>query len=80
MAGQVTPAVITGTYAEPKAGRITFAPFFGEWSAPGLGTRHGARGVAGGQVRALRGETDETGPALARRDLNQADERRRARP
>lgn len=33
MAGQVTPAVITGTYAEPKAGRITLAPFSGEWWA-----------------------------------------------
>ena len=30
---QVTSTVITGTYADPKAGRITFAAFFGEWSA-----------------------------------------------
>src|SRR5680860_996013 len=30
---QVTSAVVTGTYADPKAGRITFAAFFGEWSA-----------------------------------------------
>lgn len=30
---QVTSAVFTGTYADPKAGRITFAAFFGEWSA-----------------------------------------------
>jgi hypothetical protein len=30
---QVTSAVVTGTYAAPKAGRITFAAFFGEWSA-----------------------------------------------
>jgi integrase len=29
----VTSAVVTGTYADPKAGRITFAAFFGEWSA-----------------------------------------------
>jgi integrase len=30
---QVTSAVVTGTYADPQAGRITFAAFFGEWSA-----------------------------------------------
>ena len=30
---QVTSAVVTGTYADPKAGRITFGAFFGEWSA-----------------------------------------------
>jgi integrase len=30
---QVTSTVVTGTYADPKAGRITFAAFFGEWSA-----------------------------------------------
>ena len=30
---QVTSAVVTGTYSDPKAGRITFAAFFGEWSA-----------------------------------------------
>ncbi|MGH8939904.1 MAG: tyrosine-type recombinase/integrase, partial [Actinomycetes bacterium] len=30
---QVTSSVVTGTYADPKAGRITFAAFFGEWSA-----------------------------------------------
>jgi integrase len=30
---QVTSAVVTGTHADPKAGRITFAAFFGEWSA-----------------------------------------------
>lgn len=30
---QVTTAVVTGTYADPKSGRITFAAFFGEWSA-----------------------------------------------
>lgn len=30
---QVTSAVVTGTYADPKAGRVTFAAFFGEWSA-----------------------------------------------
>jgi hypothetical protein len=30
---QVTSAVVTGTYADPKAGRITFAAFFWEWSA-----------------------------------------------
>ena len=29
----VTSAVVTGTYAGPQAGRITFAAFFGEWSA-----------------------------------------------
>jgi len=29
---QVTSAVVTGTYADPRAGRITFAAFFGEWS------------------------------------------------
>ena len=29
----VTSAVVTGTYADPQAGRITFAAFFGEWSA-----------------------------------------------
>ena len=29
---QVTAAVVTGTYADPKAGQITFAAFFGEWS------------------------------------------------
>jgi integrase len=30
---QVTSAVVTGTYADPQAGRVTFAAFFGEWSA-----------------------------------------------
>ena len=30
---QVTASVVTGTYADPKAGRVTFAAFFGEWSA-----------------------------------------------
>ena len=30
---QVTSAVVTGTYADPKAGRVTFSAFFGEWSA-----------------------------------------------
>jgi integrase len=30
---QVTSAVVTGTYADPQAGRITFSAFFGEWSA-----------------------------------------------
>lgn len=29
---QVTAAVVTGTYADPKAGQITFTAFFGEWS------------------------------------------------
>jgi integrase len=29
----VTASVVTGTYADPKAGRVTFAAFFGEWSA-----------------------------------------------
>ena len=29
---QVTATVVTGTYADPKAGQITFAAFFGEWS------------------------------------------------
>ena len=30
---QVTASVVTGSYADPKAGRVTFAAFFGEWSA-----------------------------------------------
>ena len=30
---EITTAIITGTYADPKAGQITFAAFFGEWSA-----------------------------------------------
>jgi hypothetical protein len=30
---QVTASVVTGTYADPKAGQVTFAAFFGEWSA-----------------------------------------------
>lgn len=29
----VTSAVVTGTYADPQAGRITFAAYFREWSA-----------------------------------------------
>lgn len=29
----VTSAVVTGTYADPKAGQITFESFFGAWSA-----------------------------------------------
>ncbi|WP_448071303.1 tyrosine-type recombinase/integrase [Georgenia yuyongxinii] len=29
---QVTSAVVTGTYADPQAGRITFVAFFDEWS------------------------------------------------
>jgi integrase len=28
----VTASVVTGTYADPKAGKVTFAAFFGEWS------------------------------------------------
>lgn len=36
---------------------------------PSLGTRHRARDVAGGEIRALRGEADEAGPPLRRRDL-----------
>lgn len=30
---QVTVSLATGTYADPKAGQVTFAAFFGEWSA-----------------------------------------------
>ena len=30
---EITTAMVTGTYADPKAGQITFAAFFGEWSA-----------------------------------------------
>jgi len=30
---QVTATVVTGTYADPKSGQITFAAFYGEWSA-----------------------------------------------
>ncbi len=30
---QVTTTVVTGTYADPQAGRITFAAFFADWSA-----------------------------------------------
>ncbi|MFH5824359.1 tyrosine-type recombinase/integrase [Georgenia sp. AZ-5] len=30
---RVTSAVVTGTYADPQAGKITFSAFFGEWSA-----------------------------------------------
>ena len=30
---QIAAAIITGTYADPRAGQITFAAFFGEWSA-----------------------------------------------
>src|SRR6185437_117088 len=30
---QTATSVLTGTYADPKAGRVTFAAFFGEWSA-----------------------------------------------
>jgi len=29
----VTAAVVGGTYTDPRAGRVTFAAFFGEWSA-----------------------------------------------
>ena len=29
----VTASVVAGTYADPKAGKVTFAAFFGEWSA-----------------------------------------------
>lgn len=29
----ITASVVTGTYADPKAGKVTFAAFFGEWSA-----------------------------------------------
>ena len=28
---RVTASVISGTYADPKAGRITFAAFYAEW-------------------------------------------------
>lgn len=30
---ETATSVLTGTYADPKAGRVTFAAFFGEWSA-----------------------------------------------
>ena len=30
---QVTASVFSGTYADPKAGQITFADLYGEWSA-----------------------------------------------
>ena len=30
---QVTSSVVTGTYADPRAGRVTFSAFFGEWPA-----------------------------------------------
>jgi integrase len=30
---QIIASVITGTYADPRAGQITFAAFYGEWSA-----------------------------------------------
>lgn len=30
---EIAAAVVTGTYADPRAGQITFAAFFGEWSA-----------------------------------------------
>ena len=77
---QVTSAVITGTYADPKAGRITLRSVLrGVVGPPGLGTRHRARDVAGGEISALRGEADQGGPTLGRRDLDQADERGRPR-
>src|SRR4051794_31736953 len=78
---QVTSAVVTGTYADPQAGRITFAAFFGEWSArqvwaPGtlLAMSLAARSVP------FAGKPMKQVPALGRRDLDQADERRRACP
>lgn len=30
---EISASVLTGTYADPKAGRITFAAFYGEWSS-----------------------------------------------
>lgn len=30
---QTSASVLTGTYADPQAGRVTFAAFFGDWSA-----------------------------------------------
>jgi integrase len=30
---QVTASVVTGIYVDPRAGRVTFAAFYGEWSA-----------------------------------------------
>ncbi len=30
---ETSASVLTGTYADPQAGRVTFAAFFGEWSA-----------------------------------------------
>lgn len=46
---------------------------------PGVGTRLRAGNVAGGQIGALHREADEASPTLGRRDLDQADGRRRAR-
>ena len=66
---RVTSAVVTGTYADPKAGRITFAAFFGEWSArqvwaPGtvLAMSLAARSVpfAGKPIRQVRSSDVET--------------------
>ena len=66
---QVTSTVVTGTYADPEAGRITFAAFFGEWStrqvwAPGtvLAMSLAARSVpfAGKPMKQIRRSEVET--------------------
>lgn len=66
---QVTTTVVSGTYADPQAGRITFAAFFGEWStrqvwAPGtvLAMSLAARSVpfAGKPIKQVRRADVET--------------------
>ena len=66
---ETSAAVLTGTYADPKAGRVTFAAFFGEWStrqvwAPGtvLAMSLAARSVpfAGKPMAQVRGSDVET--------------------
>ncbi len=53
---QVTSTVLTGTYADPKAGRIVRGVLGRVVGSPGLGSRHHARDVTGGQIHAFVGK------------------------
>jgi integrase len=47
---EVTASLVTGTYVDPKAGRITFAEFFASWAPRQVwesGTEHAVRLAAG---------------------------------
>lgn len=76
---QVTSTVVTGTYADPQAGRITFSAFFDEWSArqvwaPGtvLAMSLAAKSVpfAGKPMKQVRRSDVETSHSAASRSVD----------